>query len=80
MRKVFEPEEKRWIRTVSTDLALWRDQGGNTPYFISAAMNSWFKVFPYRHPRLVRHYPHTSQERELTLYGSAFYTFSEVCP
>jgi hypothetical protein len=78
MRRIFEPEEKAWMRKVSTDLALWRTDGGNTPAFMSAVVSSWLKAFPYRHPRLARHHPYTTEQRELTLYGPSFYTISEV--
>jgi hypothetical protein len=79
MCRIFEKEEKAWMHKVSTDLALWRTDGGNTPAFMSAVVSSWLKAFPYHHPRLARHHPHTVEQRELTLYGSAFYMIPEVC-
>jgi hypothetical protein len=78
MHKIFECDEKSWISKVSTDLALWRQNGGSTPEFLSTAVSSWFKAFLYRHPRLARHYPYTAQQCELTLYGQAYYTLAKV--
>jgi hypothetical protein len=68
------------MRKVSTDLAQWRDKGGDTPSFMSAVVSLWLKTFPYHHPCLAQHHPHTAEQHELTLHGLAFYTLSDVGP
>jgi hypothetical protein len=78
MSKIFECDEKSWISKVSRDLALLRQNRGSRPEFLSAVVSSWFKAFPYCHPRLARHYLYTAQQRELTLYGQAYYTLAKV--
>lgn len=79
MGKVFTSQEREWIHTVAQDLVRWKADKGSTPDFLTAAARSWWKAFPYRHPRLVDHFSHTAEQRGRTFYGEEFFGHTEVC-
>jgi hypothetical protein len=74
----YTDEEKIWLREVCKDFARWRAQKGDAAPFLEAARDSWLRAFPFRHPRLCEHIPHTEEQDGCETYGKEYWGLVEV--
>jgi hypothetical protein len=74
----YTDEEKEWLKEVCKDFARWRAQKGDAAPFLEAARDSWLRAFPFRHPCLCEHVPHTKEEDDCETYGKEYWGLVEV--